>query len=109
MFYLPLTGGCSAWLVSAAFPAQLTRIIGRWRSRATLRGSKPPAEWSFLRTNTPPVAATIGFFAADKNQRRRLSAAVAARPGEGIGLVVGGCRRRIVTRRSEEDTAEIQS
>src|SRR3546814_10513654 len=42
MFYLPLTGGCSAWLVSAAFPAQLTRIIGRWRSRATLRGSEPP-------------------------------------------------------------------
>src|SRR3546814_4311395 len=25
MFYLPLTGGCSAWLVSAAFPAQLTK------------------------------------------------------------------------------------
>src|SRR3546814_9983091 len=89
MFYLPLTGGCSAWLVSAAFPAQLTRIIGRWRSRATLRGSKPPAEWSFLRTNTPQVAATIGFFAADKNQRRRLSAAVAAR--------------------SEEHTSELQS
>src|SRR3546814_20802996 len=94
MFYLPLTGGCSAWLVSAAFPAQLTRIIGRWRSRATLRGSKPPAEWSFLRTNTPQVAATTGFFAAAKNPRRRRSAAVAARPGEGIGPVVGGGPRR---------------
>src|SRR3546814_18074570 len=35
---------------------------------------------------------------ADKKQRRRRSAAVAARPGEGIGLVGGGCRRRIVTR-----------
>src|SRR3546814_14753443 len=72
--------------------------MGRWRSRATLRGSEPPAEWSFLQTNTPQVEAAIGFFAADKNQRRRLSAAVAARPGEGIGLVVGGCRRRIVAR-----------
>src|SRR3546814_15371067 len=90
MFYLPLTGGCSAWLVSAAFPAQLTRIIGRWRSRATLRGSKPPAEWSFYRTNPPHVAATIGILATDKHQRPTPSDPVSARPGSGVGPPVGG-------------------